>query len=168
MQPDSVTIRTTLKPGDLGAIVHLHGTIYAREYAFDPTFEAYVAGPLAEFALRIPAERERLWIAEHDSRIVGCIAIVTASTDEAQVRWFLLDPAARGIGLGTRLMREAIAFCEEQGYRRVMLWTVAALTAAARLYRAAGFTLAEERPGRRWGVDVIEQRYERQIWSAAM
>ena len=157
------SVRTTLKPGDLGSIVRLHGTIYAQEYGFDATFEAYVAGPLAEFVVRMPAAHERLWIAERDGRVVGCIAIVAAAPEEAQLRWFLVDPTARGIGLGTRLLRDAIAFCQEHGYRRVSLWTVDALTAAARRYRAAGFVLAEERPGRRWGADVIEQRYELEL-----
>ncbi len=161
--PDAITVRTTLKPGDLGAIVGLHGTVYAQEYGFDATFEAYVAGPLAEFVLRMPAPRERLWIAEGAGRMVGCIAIAAASPEEAQLRWFLVDPTARGVGLGSRLLRDAIGFCAEHDYRRVILWTVDALTAAARLYRAAGFQLAEERPGRRWGVDVIEQRYEREL-----
>src|SRR5438067_10174680 len=106
----AVTIRTDLRPGDLGAIVSLHGVIYAREYGFDPTFEAYVAGPLAEFVHRASA-RERLWIAEREGRIVGCIAIVAASPRTAQLRWFLVDPTARGAGLGKCLLGETVAFC---------------------------------------------------------
>ena len=158
---DAVTVRTALAPGDLGSIVRLHGIIHGGECGFDPTFEAYVAGPLAEFVQRMPAERERLWIAHSGGHIVGCIAIVAASPEDAQLRWFLVDPTARGVGLGTRLLHEAISFGEQHGYRRVFLWTVEALAAAARLYRAAGFQLLEARPGRRWGVDLVEQRYER-------
>jgi hypothetical protein len=90
----SVTIRTTLNPGDLGSIVHLHGVHYSREYGFDPTFEAYVAGPLAEF-VKAGSPRERLWIAERNGRIVGCVAIVAATSDVAQLRWYLVDPTAR-------------------------------------------------------------------------
>ena len=178
-----VSLRTALKPGDIGAIVQLHGTLYARECGFDHTFEAYVAGPLADFATR-GSPRERIWIAEqddaglrrfeagatagdrdtrlqpHENRIVGCIAIVAHSPHVAQLRWFLVDPAFRGAGLGKRLVREALDFCRAADYESVILWTVSALTAAAHLYRAAGFVKVEEKPGRQWGVDVVEKRYE--------
>jgi N-acetylglutamate synthase-like GNAT family acetyltransferase len=156
---EAVTLRTTLKPGDLGAIVALHGTFYAREYGFDTTFEAYVAGPLAQFALTA-SERERLWIAEQGGRLAGCVAIVAASEHTAQLRWYLVEPAARGAGLGRRLLDEAVSFARSCGYERVILWTVSALTAAAHLYRRAGFGLVEEKPGRRWGALVVEQKYE--------
>jgi N-acetylglutamate synthase-like GNAT family acetyltransferase len=163
MQPtpphDEVTLRTDLRPGDLGSIVHLHGTVYARENGFDPTFEAYVAGPLAEFVLAA-SDRERLWIAERGGRMVGCVAVVAASPQTAQLRWYLVEPSARGAGLGKRLLQEAVTFSRECGFRAITLWTVSALTAAAHLYRAAGFRKAEERPGRKWGVDVVEERYE--------
>jgi ribosomal protein S18 acetylase RimI-like enzyme len=147
-----------MRPGDLGAVVALHGTVYAREYGFDPTFEAYVAGPLAEFVLS-RTDRDRLWVAERAGRLAGCVAIVGAPGGEAQLRWFLVEPASRGLGLGRRLLDEAVAFCRACGYPSVFLWTVRALTAAARLYRAAGFSRVEERPGRRWGVDVVEEKY---------
>jgi ribosomal protein S18 acetylase RimI-like enzyme len=153
------TLRTDLRPGDLGAVVALHGTLYAREYGFDATFEAYVAGPLAAFVLA-GSPRERLWLAEQDGRLVGCVAVVAAGPDTAQLRWFLVDPAARGAGLGRRLLGEAVEFCAGHGYRSVILWTVSALTAAARLYRAAGFRKVEENAGRRWGVEVVEEKYE--------
>jgi GNAT superfamily N-acetyltransferase len=141
------------------AIVGMHGSIYAREFGFDSTFEAYVAGPLAEFVLRGSA-RERLWIAEHENRIVGTATIVASSDDVAQLRWFLVDPASRGQGLGTMLLRDAKAFCRVSGYGSVILWTVAALSAAARLYLAVGFRRTEERPAHLWGVDVVEEKYE--------
>jgi N-acetylglutamate synthase-like GNAT family acetyltransferase len=156
----TVTLRTSLQPGDLGGIVRLHGTVYARECGFDPTFEAYVAGPLADF-VRSHSDRERLWIAERDGRLVGCIAIVAASARTAQLRWFLVEPTARGAGLGTRLLEEAVAFCRESGYDNLFLWTVSALTTAARRYQTAGFRKVEERPGRLWGVDVVEEKYEK-------
>jgi GNAT superfamily N-acetyltransferase len=160
-RPDSsapITLRYDLKPGDLGMIVHLHGTIYAREYGFDPTFEAYVAGPMSKFVLS-PTERDRLWIAERAGRIVGCIAIVGASEKEAQLRWFLVDPSARGLGLGKKLLHEAIEFCAGRGYESIFLWTGSVLTAAAQLYRSAGFVKVEEKAGRPWGVEVIAERY---------
>lgn len=152
-------LRTDIGPGDLGAVVAMHGIVYAREYGFDHTFEAYVAGPLAEFALR-GSDRDRLWLAERDGRLVGSVAIVGASEDVAQLRWFLVEPESRGLGLGWTLLDAAVSFCRARGYRSVFLWTVSALAAAARLYRRAGFALVEELPGRRWGVDVVEERYE--------
>lgn len=153
------TLRTGLRPGDIGEIVRLHGVVYAREHGFDSTFEAYVAGPLARFAI-VASSRERLWIAERGGAIVGSVAIVAASPEVAQLRWFLVDPAVRGKGLGTRLLGEAISFSKSCGYRSIFLWTVSALGAAARLYRASGFVRTEERPGRLWGVDVVEEKYE--------
>jgi N-acetylglutamate synthase-like GNAT family acetyltransferase len=159
MRQTGVTVRTDLKPGDLGAVVQLHGLLYAREHGFNPTFEAYVARPLAEF-VKAASARERLWIAEKDGHIVGCIAIVAASAEVGQLRWFLVDPEARGAGLGKKLLQEAVRFAKECGYRNVILWTVSALTAAAHLYRAAGFRKVEEKPGRMWGVDVVEEKYE--------
>lgn len=153
------TVRHDLRPGDLGFIVHLHGIIYSREYGFDPTFEAYVAGPLSEFA-RSGSERDRLWIAEREGRIIGSIAIVGTSDDEAQLRWFLVDPSARGLGVGKRLLNDAVAFCRERGYRSVFLWTVGALTTAARLYRSVGFEKVEEALRHLWGADVVEERYD--------
>src|SRR5262249_58556699 len=113
--PGTITLRTELRPGDLGAIIYLHGSIYARERGFDSTFEAYVAGPLAEFVCS-PSPRQRLWIAERGERIVGCVAIVPASDSTAQLRWFLVDPSARGVGLGKRLLGEALDFCRGGGY----------------------------------------------------
>jgi N-acetylglutamate synthase-like GNAT family acetyltransferase len=156
--PAALTLRFDLRPGDLGAIIGLHGALYAREYGFDPTFEAYVAGPLAQF-VRARTDRDRLWIAERDGHLVGCIAIVGVSATEAQLRWYLVDPSARGLGLGRRLLHEAVAFCETCGYDSVFLWTVSALAAAARLYRAAGFEKVEEKPGKQWGVAVVEEKY---------
>jgi GNAT superfamily N-acetyltransferase len=155
----AVTLRTELKPGDVGTIIYLHGIIYAHEYGFDHTFEAYVAAPLAQF-VRTSLAGERIWIAEQDCRVVGCIAIVGVSTHVAQLRWFLVDPRARGMGLGKRLLHEAIAFCNAHGYRSIILWTVSTLSAALHLYLKAGFVKVEEKPGRQWGVDLIEEKYE--------
>lgn len=153
----SVTIRTDLRPGDIGAIVQMHGTVYAAEYGFDTTFEAYVAGPLARYVLA-PSDGDRLWLAEDGGRVVGSAAVIEDSKDEGQLRWFLVEPSARGKGTGTRLLNESIAFARERGYQSVFLWTVSQLESAAKLYRAAGFEKVEERPGRRWGVEVVEQR----------
>jgi ribosomal protein S18 acetylase RimI-like enzyme len=157
--PGTIALRTELRPGDVGMIIHLHGVIYSRERGFDPTFEAYIAGPIAEF-VRAGSPRQRIWIAERGSRIVGCVAIVAANPRTAQLRWFLVDPAARGSGLGKRLLHEAVTFCRECGYTDVFLWTESALTIASRLYQSVGFRKTEEKPGRMWGVDLVEEKYE--------
>ena len=155
--PPGVILRTDLRPGDVATLVQMHGTIYAREYGFDETFSTYVDRPLMQFA-KDHSPRDRLWIAEHGGRIVGSIAIVGGEASEAQLRWFLVDPSMRGQGLGQRLLHESLAFAAECGYESVFLWTVTALTAAAYLYRAAGFVKVEEKPGH-WGVDVMEEKY---------
>ena len=151
-------MRTTLQPGDFGSIVAMHGRLYAEEHGFDTTFEAYVAGPFAAFVLRA-SPRERIWIEDRGGRIAGCVAIVGADEVTAQLRWFLVEPAARGTGLGRRLRDAAIAFSRDAGYRRIVLWTVAGLEAAQHLYRQAGFERTEAAPARRWGVDVLEEQY---------
>jgi GNAT superfamily N-acetyltransferase len=153
-----ITLRHEVRPGDLGNVVALHGVLYAREYGFDATFEAYVAGPLAEF-VKSNRPRERLWLAEMDGRLVGCVAIVGATETIAQLRWYLVDPSARGQGLGRRLLNEALAFSRQNGYTSIILWTVSALTTAARLYQRAGFAKVEEKPAFQWGVAVVEEKY---------
>jgi N-acetylglutamate synthase-like GNAT family acetyltransferase len=155
----SIQIRTELQPGDIDAIVHLHGTLYDREYGLDHSFESFVAGPLKEFA-RSPSNRERIWLAERDDRIVGCIAIVSASPKVAQLRWYLVVPEARGAGLGRHLLEEAVAFCRDCGYQSVFLHTISVLTAAAHLYRSVGFEKVEEHAAHQWSVDVVEAKSE--------
>ena len=156
--PGGIIVRTTLQPGDVEIIVEMHRAIYACEYGFDDTFAAYVAEPLGAFA-RQANGRERLWIAERAGGIVGCVAIVEVDARVGQLRWFLVDPAARGAGLGRRLIDDAIAFARSRGYETIILWTVSALRAAAHLYRSVGFEKVRERPGCAWGVDVTEEKY---------
>jgi len=155
----NVTIRTDLQPGDIGTVVFLHGTLYAAEQGWDHTFEAYVAGPLAEFATS-HSERERIWIVEKDGEVAGSIAIVDATANKAQLRWLLLRPDLRGQGIGRTLMDEALSFCRAAQHAQVFLWTVSALTGAAKLYQAVGFKLTEEKTGDLWGATVTEQRYD--------
>jgi GNAT superfamily N-acetyltransferase len=157
--PDAgLTLRTDLRPGDVGWIVHRHGALYAAEQGYDLRFEAYVAGPLARFTL-VGTDRERIWIAERGDAFAGCVALVDAFDDEAQLRWFLVEPAFRGGGLGRRLLETALAFAREAEYRQVGLWTVEGLEPAGRLYREAGFTRVETRAGEPWGVPVVEERW---------
>ena len=157
------SIRTTLIPGDIDSIIHLHRTTYAIEYGFNQSFADYVARPLTQLerARNQPgAERDCLWIAEKAGGLAGCIAIVRSSNQEAQLRWFLVDPQARRQGLGGSQLRQALEFCAVAGYLSVYLWTVQALTSASRLYRAAGFVKVEERHGKPWGVPVVEEKYQ--------
>ncbi len=155
---EGTTIRQEMKPGDIGYLTYLHGILYAREYGWDHTFEAYVAEPLSQFA-KSPNARERIWIVEQGGRVSGSIAIVQASREEAQLRWLLLHPDLRGSGLGKILIEEAINFSRKREYKRISLWTVSALEAAAGLYRAKGFRLAEEKTHELWGAPLTEQRY---------
>jgi len=154
-----ISLRADWTPEDLAWVASRHGALYAAEHGFDSTFEEYVAGPLAAFA-RARSERERLWIAEREGQRTGCVAIVAAAPGIAQVRWFLVEPEGRGAGVGTALLDAAVAFARRQGYASVVLWTVSALEAASRLYRRAGFVRTEENRARRWGVEVVEEKYE--------
>ena len=159
----AVRLRDQLRPGDIGHVVQRHGVLYAQERGWDHRFEAYVAGPLAEFALRHDAERERMWLAESAERIVGSIAIVSGEAGAAQLRWYLVEPDCRGMGVGRLLLDEALAFCRATGRTHVYLWTVAGLDAAAHLYRRAGFALTESVPSERWGAPVVEERYDLEL-----
>jgi len=157
---DQIHIRNTLEPGDLGYLIALHGVLYKKEYGFDSTFETYVAIPMAEFARRNDPG-EKIWIVEKDALIHGSAGVVKYSDDTAQLRWMLLHPGIRGVGIGNRLMEETIAFAREYRYKRMILWTVDLLKAAAHLYRKYGFSITEEKRHRIWGVELNEQTYER-------
>jgi GNAT superfamily N-acetyltransferase len=152
-----IRIRHVLEPGDLGMVVHLHGVVYWREHGLDTSFEPYVAKPLAEFVL---SGAGRLWIAEEAGRVVGSIAIVDAGPREGQLRWFLLVPEARGIGLGKRLLDAALDYCRERSMSRVFLWTFADLDAALHLYQKAGFKVTERKTGLIWGAERTEVRMD--------
>ena len=160
---DAVAIRYELRPGDLGRIVYLHGTLYAAECGWDHTFEAYVAGPLAAFALR-ENPKEQIWLVETDHKVNGCIAIVESEAESdanaTQLRWFLLHPGLRGRGIGRNLLGQALEFARRVGYRSVYLSTARDLEAAAALYREAGFQLTQEMTHPMWGQVVCEQRYD--------
>lgn len=160
MTSTAFTLRHELRPGDIGWVVHRHGVLYAREYDWDYRFEAYVAETMVPFGLHHDPARERLWLAEIGERIVGSIAIVSGEADAAQLRWFLVEPDCRGMGIGRRLVDEALTFCRATGRPRVYLRTVTGLDAAAHLYTAAGFRLTAQVPAARWGAEVVEELYD--------
>lgn len=151
-----------LKAGDLGRIVLLHGELYSKEYGYDVTFEAYVAEPLAQFAKR-NNPRERIWLAKHEGELIGCICICERSETVAQLRWYLLHPQWRGKGIGKILMQNALNFCTEHNYTKVILWTVAGLKASHNMYIRNGFKLSEEHERVLWGLPQIEQCYEKDL-----
>jgi GNAT superfamily N-acetyltransferase len=155
-----ITIRPVGEPGDLGWVVMAHGEIYAAEYGWDTSFEALVAGIVADFAAKHDPATEAGWIAELDGRRVGCVFCVRSDDATAALRILLVDPAARGHRLGGRLVDECIAFARRAGYRRMTLWTNDPLVAARRIYLDRGFTLVSEDPHHSFGIDLVGQVYE--------
>lgn len=155
-----IRIRNEWRPGDLGTILHLHGVLYAGEYGYGPIFEAYVAEGLAEFQKRYDPELDRVWICEHDGAVVGSLVIMHRENGAAQLRYFLLLPGYRGIGLGKKLVDSAMGYLRERGYASCFLLTEKELSAAAALYRRAGFVLAEEHESSIFGRPGTECRYE--------
>ncbi len=155
-----IIIRSEIKPGDVGSIIHMHGKLYAQEHGFNLTFEAYVAGPLSEFIKDFNPANERLWMVEKENEVVGSIAIVKFSDEQAQLRWLLLHPDVRGRGIGKKLVEDAIAFARKCGYSSIFLWTVDILPQAAHIYRSYGFKITEEKRNPVWGLEMTEQKYE--------
>ena len=155
-------IRRDLWPGDLGAIVRLHGSVYTPEYGVDSTFEGHVAASVARSAINgFPSEREGVWLVEGVGGILGSLGLTDEGDGEGTVRWFVLHPTLRGRGLGRQLVAELMAKAERVGYARLSLETFSELTIAARLYRSYGFELVWSQTGPRWGRDELTyQRYE--------
>ncbi|MGW7467776.1 bifunctional helix-turn-helix transcriptional regulator/GNAT family N-acetyltransferase [Streptomyces xantholiticus] len=151
-------------PGDLGWIVQRHGALYAAEYGWDAGFEGLVARIVADFAQDHDPHLERVWIAELDGRPVGSVMCVRDGTPAtARLRLLLVEPEARGHGLGDRLVRTAVDFAREAGYRDMVLWTNDVLDGARRIYQRAGFTLVAEKPHRSYGADLIGQDWRLEL-----
>lgn len=159
--PDSYVLRP-LGPGDLGWVVQRHGALYAAEYGWDTTFEALVARIVADYADKGDSG-SNAWIAEVDGEPTGCVMCVREDDRVARLRLLLVEPSARGRGIGGRLVEECVRFARRAGYSELVLWTNDVLRDARRLYERAGFVLAEEGTHHSFGHDLVEQTWRLQL-----
>lgn len=162
----SVSFRTELRPGDVGMLIHMHGWIYAKECGYNHLFEAYVCKTFYELLQTYSPDKDRFWLAEADGEIVGSAAIIGHADGNAQLRWFMLRPDVRGLGLGKKLLHEAIGYCKEKGFSRVFLETTEDQHTAIRMYAKAGFKKVAEQETESWGKRHLEQTYELNLHEA--
>jgi len=161
-KPPMVLLRNH-RPGDMGWVTSAHGALYAQEYGWDISFEALVAKITAEFIEKFDPARERCWIAELDGAPVGSVFVVRKTDAIAKLRLLIVDPRARGLGLGKRLVDECLRFARDAGYSSMTLWTQSILTSARGIYQRAGFKLVAAEPHHSFGVDLVGETWERDL-----
>ena len=149
--------------GDLGWVVHRQGALYWQEYGYDEHFEALVAEIVAKFVQNLDAKRERCWIAERDEEIVGSVFLVKDSEKTAKLRLLYVEPSARGLGIGGRLVTECVRFARQAGYEKIVLWTQSELDAARHVYEKAGFRVVERREHHSFGKDLTAEVWEMEL-----
>ncbi|MEW6768911.1 MAG: helix-turn-helix domain-containing GNAT family N-acetyltransferase [Pseudomonadota bacterium] len=154
-----ITLRNH-RPGDMGWVVQQHGALYAREFGWDISFEGLVAEIVAQFLKDFDPQCERCWIADMDGKQAGSVFLVKHTNEVAKLRLLIVDPAARGTGLGKRLVDECTSFARARGYRRITLWTQSMLLAARGIYESAGFMCIESKPHRSFGRDLVGETWE--------
>ncbi|REC47530.1 bifunctional helix-turn-helix transcriptional regulator/GNAT family N-acetyltransferase [Chryseobacterium pennipullorum] len=157
---DRVTFREELKPGDIGYLIHLHGKLYAEESGYSLDFENYVIKTFYEFLQHYSPEKDRIWLAEYNGKIEGCIAIIGQSNNEAQLRWFLITPLLRGTGIGKKLFTSAIEYCRNRKYDNLFLMTTNKQGKAISMYEKAGFVKTESIKSLQWGQEMVEERFD--------
>ena len=159
-EPAAEVLLRDPRPGDFGWIIHRHGVLYGLERGWDERFEGFVAEVISKYAIHHDAAKEKYWIAERAGQIVGSVYVVENAPGVAQLRCLLVEPSARGLGLGQRLVRECIAFARSVGYQTMILWTHDVLVSAQRIYAAEGFKLVEEKPHTEFGEGLLGQTWE--------